>query len=204
MLKRTCRLPSPALVISLITLSLVLGGTAIAASTAKHADAKADKKLIKKTAPTLSVKHAKTANSANTAANATHATSADSATNATNATNATHATNADHATSADNGLLAFGSFAADGSVLASSTPFNLTAANVTHPLTGVYCLTGLSFTPRTGMVAGNNAFGANDTMATIDVTNAPLTDCAAGDMVRIRTQDHTGALVNRPFIVWLS
>jgi hypothetical protein len=88
----------------MVTLSLVLGGTAVAASTATHKDKKADIKLIKKLAPTLSVKHANTAN------NATHATSADSATNATNATNAanatsatsaTNATNATHATNAD-------------------------------------------------------------------------------------------------------
>src|SRR5438270_11307205 len=85
MFKRRFRLPSPALVISMVTLSLVLGGTAVAASTAKHGDKKADTKLIKKLAPSLSVKHAKTANSATTAASATHATSADSATTATNA-----------------------------------------------------------------------------------------------------------------------
>lgn len=89
MSKRRFRLPSPALVISMITLSLVLGGTAVAASTAKHGDKKADTKLVKKLAPTLSVKHAKTANSAGTAATATHATSADSATSATTASNAT-------------------------------------------------------------------------------------------------------------------
>ncbi|HKU56429.1 MAG TPA: hypothetical protein VJP41_05345 [Gaiellaceae bacterium] len=100
MFKRRFRLPSPALVISMVTLSIVLGGTAVAASTAKHGDTKADTKLVKKLAPSLSVKHAKTANSATTAANATHATSADSATNATNATNATHATSADSATNA--------------------------------------------------------------------------------------------------------
>ena len=70
MFKRRFRLPSPALVISMITLSLVLGGTAFAASTATHKDKKADTKLIKKLAPSLSVKHAKTADSA------THATSA--------------------------------------------------------------------------------------------------------------------------------
>src|SRR4051794_23756662 len=107
MFKRRFRLPSPALVISMVTLSLVLGGTAFAASgvvTAKHKDAKADTKLVKKLAPSLSVKHAKTANSATTAANATHATTADSATHATSAdsaTNATNATNATHASSAD-------------------------------------------------------------------------------------------------------
>jgi hypothetical protein len=97
MFKRRFRLPSPALVISMITLSLVLGGTAFAAATAKHGDAKADKKLVKKMAPSLKVKYAKTAGSA---ANATHATSADSATNATNATNATTAANATNATNA--------------------------------------------------------------------------------------------------------
>src|SRR5438046_4613102 len=97
MLKRRFRLPSPALVISMVTLSLVLGGTAVAAATAKHKDAKADTKLVKKLAPSLSVKHAKTANSAT---NATHATSADSATNATHATSADSATNATNATNA--------------------------------------------------------------------------------------------------------
>jgi hypothetical protein len=103
MFERRFRLPSPALVISMVALSLVLGGTAVAA-TATHGDKKADTKLIKKLAPTLSVKHAKSANSATnavnatTAANATHATSADSATNATNATNATHADTATNAT----------------------------------------------------------------------------------------------------------
>ena len=46
MSKRRFRLPSPALVISMVTLSLVLGGTAVAA-TATHGDKKADTKLIK-------------------------------------------------------------------------------------------------------------------------------------------------------------
>jgi hypothetical protein len=85
MFKRRFRLPSPALVIAMITLSLVLGGTAVGATVSGHSDAKADKKLIKKMAPSLSVKHAKTANSAT---NAAHATTADSATNATHATTA--------------------------------------------------------------------------------------------------------------------
>lgn len=116
MLKRRFRLPSPALVISMITLSLVLGGTAVAATTAKHGDKKADIKLIKKLAPTLNVKHAKSANNATNAANATnavnatHATSADSATTATNATNATTAANAN----------ALGGFAANQLVRATT------------------------------------------------------------------------------------
>ena len=84
-MKRRLRAPSPAFVISLIALFFVLGGSAFAASTALHTDKKADVKLIKKMAPSLSVKHAKSADSA------THATSADSATNATNATTADNA-----------------------------------------------------------------------------------------------------------------
>jgi hypothetical protein len=70
------RLPSPALVISMVTLSFVLGGTAVAAGTAKHSDAKADRALIEKMAPTLNVNYAKTTGSADTAANATNATNA--------------------------------------------------------------------------------------------------------------------------------
>ena len=50
MFKRRLRLPSPALVIAMVTLGLVLGGTAVAASTTKHGDKKADIKLIKKLA----------------------------------------------------------------------------------------------------------------------------------------------------------
>jgi hypothetical protein len=88
MFKRRFHLPSPAFVVSMVTLSLVLGGTAVAATTATHNDARADSALVKKLAPSLSVKHAKTADNATNAVNATHATSADSATHATNATTA--------------------------------------------------------------------------------------------------------------------
>jgi hypothetical protein len=79
----------------MVTLSLVLGGTAVAATTATHKDASADSALVKKLAPSLSVKHAKTADNATSAMNATNAvnaTHANSATTATNATNATTAT----------------------------------------------------------------------------------------------------------------
>jgi len=97
MFKLRFRLPSPALVVAMVTLSLVLGGTAVATTTATHKDARADSVLVKKLAPSLSVKHAKTADNAisavnaTNAVNATHATSADNATNATSANNATTA-----------------------------------------------------------------------------------------------------------------
>ena len=110
MFKHRLRAPSPAFVISLIALFLALGGTSYAATKVtftKHKDAKADTTLVKRLAPSLSVKHAKAADNATNAVNATntvnatHATSADSATNATNATNATHATNATTAQTAN-------------------------------------------------------------------------------------------------------
>ena len=91
MFRHRMRAPSPAFVISLIALFLALGATSYAATKVtltKHKDAKADTTLVKRLAPSLSVKHAKTADDAT---NAVNATSADSATNATNATNATTA-----------------------------------------------------------------------------------------------------------------
>lgn len=80
MFKRRLRLPSPALVISMVALSLVLGGTAVAAHTAARSDTKAIRALIEQMAPTLSVKYAKTTSSASTAVNATNATNAANAT----------------------------------------------------------------------------------------------------------------------------
>jgi hypothetical protein len=58
MSKRQFRLPGPALLISMLALALVLGGTAVAATGGTHADAKADTKLVKALAPSLSVKQA--------------------------------------------------------------------------------------------------------------------------------------------------
>ncbi len=51
------RLPGPALVISMVALTVVLGGTAVAATTS--GDTKADTKLIKKLAPSLTAGNAK-------------------------------------------------------------------------------------------------------------------------------------------------
>jgi hypothetical protein len=67
MSKRVFRLPSPALVIAMVALALVLGGTAVAATTSGTPLTKTTgTKLIKHLAPTLSVKHAKTAGDATT------------------------------------------------------------------------------------------------------------------------------------------
>jgi len=64
---RRFHLPSPALVIAMVALALVLGGTAVAASTSAPLTKSAVTKLVKQLAPKLSVKHAKTAGNATTA-----------------------------------------------------------------------------------------------------------------------------------------
>ncbi|HJQ73281.1 MAG TPA: hypothetical protein VJ814_00225 [Gaiellaceae bacterium] len=133
----------------MITLSLVLGGTALAAGTARHSrhsDAKADTKLIKKMAPRLSVKHAKTAGTARTTKNATnavnavHAGSADNAAHAATADTATNATTAGNASNLGgqppsaympNGAVQRGTFVltagTTGKVLFSDGPLSVTA-----------------------------------------------------------------------------
>jgi hypothetical protein len=73
MQRRRLRLPSPAIVIAMVALSLVLGGTAIAAGTSTPLSKKQVTKLVKKLAPKLSVKHAKSATNATNAVNATNA-----------------------------------------------------------------------------------------------------------------------------------
>jgi hypothetical protein len=65
-------LPSPAMVVALAALFVALGGTGYAAGKAilAHKDAKADTKLVKQLAPSLSVKHAASADSATNATSA--------------------------------------------------------------------------------------------------------------------------------------
>jgi hypothetical protein len=100
-------IPSPAMVISVVALSIAIGGTGYAASTVvspgattakkkKPSESTTDKKLIKGLAPTLTVKAAKSAT------NATNAQNAQNAVNATNATNAQNAVNAGTANNANN------------------------------------------------------------------------------------------------------
>lgn len=63
-MKGRFRLPTPALVLSMVALSIVLGGSALAAARVTGTDTKADTKLVKKLAPKLTVKAAKVAGGA--------------------------------------------------------------------------------------------------------------------------------------------
>ena len=163
MFKLRSRLPSPALVVSMVTLSLVLGGTTVAATTSTHKDARADSVLVKKLAPSLSVKHAKTADNATSAVNATnavnatHATSADNATsavNATNAVNATHATSADNATSAVNATNAVNATHATSADNAT----NATTAQTANVAKAIGAVTYVKGTVRDAPASGGSGF----------------------------------------------
>jgi hypothetical protein len=94
---------------------------------AAQKDRKADSKLIKKLAPTLSVKHAKTAAAATSATTATHAATADSATSATNATNAANATNL-------GGVAASSYLTNSGAIFISTGSSNWHSLNSTDPV----------------------------------------------------------------------
>jgi hypothetical protein len=117
MLKRHMRRPSGSTVIACTALFVALGGTGYAATSLSAV--KAETKLVKRLAPSLSVKYSKsagkaksattalgaeTATTATYATTAGHASSADNATDATNATNATDATDATNATNATNAI----------------------------------------------------------------------------------------------------
>jgi hypothetical protein len=98
---KTRRLPSPALIVSMLALVVAIGGGsfALATSTAtkeKKIAKRVAKQLIHRKAPGLSVNHARSADMA------THAISADQATHADSATTADSATNAANADQLDN------------------------------------------------------------------------------------------------------
>jgi hypothetical protein len=76
--------PTPAITVAVVALIAAASGSAIASSNKPrkhHGDAAADRKLIRKLAPALSVKFATAAGSAATASTADHAASADHAAN---------------------------------------------------------------------------------------------------------------------------
>jgi hypothetical protein len=189
MFKRRFRLPSPALVISMVTLSLVLGGTAFAATTATHKDKKADTKLIKKLAPTLSVKHAKTADSAT---NAGHATSADNATNATHATSATSATSATNATNSTQLGGHAASFYAPA-VLQSGHSESGTYSVATGTTSGGFMTQGFAFpTPLAASIDSAHVAWLNGTTT----TNCPGDGQAAAGWLCVYAQAVTNATPN--------
>jgi hypothetical protein len=90
---------------------------------------------------------------------------------------------------------------------------NVVQANVTHPAPGLYCIGGLSFSPRSVVATGRSGIDASgnptfvDTIVTVTVSDPGVTfplGCAVTDRVRVRTIAATQgtALVDRGFDIW--
>ena len=80
----------------------------------------------------------------------------------------------------------------------------ITDANVTHPATGNYCFSGLSFTPKNIIVSANNIGPVYDTLpaGSIPTTGQTFVTCA-GAQARVTTWGVTAAaLADRNFYVW--
>jgi hypothetical protein len=122
--------------------------------------------------------------------------------------------------------VAFANVLEDGTLQVSSSSDNLADANIVkgkddttgNPLTGVYCFINLPFLPSNAVVAGDNSFGNNDTIASVAIDNetprAGLAGCPDGTTLRVRTLDANGVagsnggpynplLVDHRFQIWI-
>jgi hypothetical protein len=96
----------------------------------------------------------------------------------------------------------------DGSVVAAQAK-NITSANVTHPVIGTYCFSGLSFAPTNVLatINGNTGLGAGDAQASIFLAGEDPTTvagCPAGAQAVVYTIDNStpeGFLVDFAFYV---
>ncbi len=64
---------------------------------------------------------------------------------------------------------------------------NLSAANVTHPATGIYCISGLNFTPTLAVGSSTNEWNAGRSFVSIwNADGSQTQDCAAGTQIEVR------------------
>lgn len=108
--------------------------------------------------------------------------------------------------------VAYARITAAGDVLPQFSS-NVVQANVTHPAPGLYCIGGLSFTPKNVVATAQSGIDGSgnpifvDTVVTVTVTDPGNTfplGCAETDTVRVRTIAATQgtALVDRPLNIW--
>jgi Collagen triple helix repeat (20 copies) len=95
-------------------------------------------------------------------------------------------------TGAPGEALAFAGVHANGTLFTpANLAKNITAANISHPATGVYCFHGLPFTPRSAMATGANGFGTNFIVATVEINGRDggvfTGECLSTDQARVRT-----------------
>ncbi len=121
--------------------------------------------------------------------------------------------------------VAFANVLADGTLQVGNSSDKIADSNIRkgadaqgNPLPGVYCFINLPFLPSNAVVAGDNSFGNNDTLASISIDNATpregLAGCPAGTTLRVRTLDLNGVaesnggpynpvLVDHRFVIWI-
>jgi hypothetical protein len=115
--------------------------------------------------------------------------------------------------------LAFANVLENGTLQVGNSSDNIADSNISHTVgTGVYCFINLPFLPSNAVVAGDNSFGNNDTIASVAIDNATpregLAGCPDGTTLRVRTLDANGAagsnagpynplLVDHRFQIWI-
>ncbi len=115
--------------------------------------------------------------------------------------------------------VAFANVLADGTLNVRASSNKVADSNISHTAdSGVYCFNNLPFLPSNAVVAGDNSFGNNDTLASISIDNATpregLAGCPAGATLRVRTLDLNGVagtttgsydpkLVDHRFVIWI-
>jgi hypothetical protein len=115
--------------------------------------------------------------------------------------------------------VAFANVLADGTLQVGNSSNNVADSNISHAAdSGVYCFINLPFLPNNAVVAGDNSFANNDTLASVAIDNATpregLGGCPAGTTLRVRTLDLNGAaasnggpynpvLVDHRFVIWI-
>jgi hypothetical protein len=115
--------------------------------------------------------------------------------------------------------VAFANVLADGTLNVGASSDKVGDSNISHTAnSGVYCFTSLPFLPSNAVVAGDNSFGNNDTLASISIDNATpregLGGCPVGATLRVRTLDLNGVagttsgpynplLVDHRFVIWI-
>jgi hypothetical protein len=189
--------PSAAMIVAVVAMFIALGSTGIASPTVQTAASlgKNVKKALKlgKSANKRSRRALTTARNANTTATQALAKAGQKGPKGDKGD-----------TGARGEAVAYANVLGDGT-LDSEQIKNISAGNVTRTSAGVYCFSPLSFNPKSVIVSGDNAFGVNDTLATVRrvSSGSVLTGCASTDIVRvttIRTSDNT--LQDRRFYIW--
>ena len=115
--------------------------------------------------------------------------------------------------------VAFANVLENGTLQVGNSSDNLADANISHAAnSGVYCFINLPFLPSNAVVAGDNSFGNNDTIASVAIDNATpregLAGCPDGTTLRVRTLDANGTagsnggpynplLVDHRFQIWI-